>query len=338
MSLVPIEETEVSLDYLFDQYSKMKELVDSEKESTHTSTDMSILTSTSISRCNNCGSESSLIEDRGGGNLVCNECGYVKDILIDNSQEYRGDTTKPDQRRCEYVNPLFPNSQSTIMKPNKYYNANSKLVKMSHWNSMPYAEKNLWKVNKEFQDKADKFGIQESVVKESTMLFNNLYSKMKESEHYKIKRGVTLTGLKAACIYYSCKNNQLTKTPADIAKIMEVESIDVTKGCKLLLEIMKEKQANVKFRAITYKDCIKMYTKKLNLPFNLNNSAIKIVDNAIKKGYLKGNTAMSIAAGSVWYVIMEKGINVKKKDMADKCGVSEVTITKIYKKLKEIEK
>ena len=61
-----------------------------------------------------------------------------------------------------------------------------------------------------------------------------------------------------------------------------------------------------------------------------------IAVKAIIENLVDDNTAPSIAAGSIFLAcVIDKNTNVTKKQVADSCKTSEVTISKCYKKLND---
>ena len=61
--------------------------------------------------------------------------------------------------------------------------------------------------------------------------------------------------------------------------------------------------------------------------------AIKISNNVIKLSIASVHTPLSLATGSIFLMIQLNKLNIQKKTIADKFNVSQVTISKAYKKL-----
>ena len=61
--------------------------------------------------------------------------------------------------------------------------------------------------------------------------------------------------------------------------------------------------------------------------------AKEIASKAEELGIVSENTPPSIAAGSIYLLSEVENLNLNKKTIAKDCGISEVTISKTYKKL-----
>jgi transcription initiation factor TFIIB len=80
-------------------------------------------------------------------------------------------------------------------------------------------------------------------------------------------------------------------------------------------------------------DYIARFGSKLNMDYNdlqtCKQFAVKLDDLEI----VSENAPTSVAAGALYYYCLHRKINVTKKQIAEVCEVSEVTITKCYKRL-----
>ena len=64
----------------------------------------------------------------------------------------------------------------------------------------------------------------------------------------------------------------------------------------------------------------------------------KFIANKIEQNnIITDNTPHSIAAGIIYFVSQTCGLNISKLDINIKCGVSEVTINKCFKKMDTIK-
>ena len=77
------------------------------------------------------------------------------------------------------------------------------------------------------------------------------------------------------------------------------------------------------------------YCSPLPVSADVKHMAEFIAVKAIFENLVDDNTAPSIAAGSIFLAAIITGNNVTKKQVADSCKTSEVTISKCYKKLNE---
>ena len=87
-------------------------------------------------------------------------------------------------------------------------------------------------------------------------------------------------------------------------------------------------------RPSTAKDFISIYGNKLNLSPKHYEICLYISYMANKFGIVLENTPTSISVGCIYLLSEEYTLGLTKKSISDKCNVSEVTISKIYKNLK----
>ena len=86
-------------------------------------------------------------------------------------------------------------------------------------------------------------------------------------------------------------------------------------------------------KPITYYDCISTYSHKLNISNKYQKIIVNIAETADKLGILACNTPPSIAVCCIYMFITALNIDITKKDIMKSSGISEVTISKMYKKL-----
>ena len=84
------------------------------------------------------------------------------------------------------------------------------------------------------------------------------------------------------------------------------------------------------------KDQLNTYSKTeeiVNKIFKVENLSLAAAKKATEYSIVEDNTPPSIASGSIFMVCNLLDVPVTKKDISGVCGISEVTISKCYKKL-----
>ena len=144
----------------------------------------------------------------------------------------------------------------------------------------------------------------------------------------KISRGENRSGLIASSIYMSCKNNKVPRSTKEIAKIFNLKVTTMTKGCKKFQDIMK-----INLESTTADDFVFRFCSKLNMDMEKKKICKAVVKKADEYGVVSENTPPSIAAGTIYLcnVVYEWGIT--KKELSEACEISQVTISKCYKRL-----
>lgn len=275
--------------------------------------------------CDFCSSTDIILED---GNYFCKGCNSITSRFIDSNAEWRyygaEDSKSTDPTRCGMpVNNLLPESSLGSIIGNKMNESyDMRLIRKYHmWNSMTYKERTLYNIFDNITLNATNSGISNSIIEEAKMF----YKKVSES---KITRGENRSGLIASSIYMSCKSNKVPRSTKEIAKMFNIKITTMTKGCKKFRDIMKMNLESTKAE-----DFIQRFSSKLNLTIEIRDLCRHIVDKADELNIVSENTPPSIAAGSIYLCICLCNLDITKKDLSLACGISQVTLTKCYKKL-----
>ena len=287
-----------------------------------------------IDLCGDCKEELIINKD---GLLVCRKCGSTHNIIVDHTAEWRyygyNDNKSSDPTRCGLpINYLLPQSSlGSIISPsfrNESYEM-KKIRKYHTWNSIPYKERAL-QIVFELLTRAQNKGIPLCIIEESKYMY-------KIVSEVKISRGSNRRGLIAACMYIACKKAGYARSAKEIADLFEIDITIMTNGCKNFIEIWnninKNKEGNIILNASQSDDFIYRFCSKLNLSSQILNLCIHISKKAEQFSLVSENTPPSIAAGSIFLACSIVNINISKKDIANVCKISEVTISKCYKKL-----
>lgn len=275
--------------------------------------------------CEFCGSHEVILEE---GNYCCKTCNSITSRYIDSHAEWRyygaEDSKSSDPTRCGMpTNNLLPDSSLGSVISNKMNESyDMKLIRKYHmWNSMTYRERSLYNIFDNITTHASQNGISNSIIEEAKVF----YKKVSES---KITRGDNRCGLIASSIYMSCKSNKVPRSTKEIAKMFNIKITTMTKGCKKFQDIMK-----MNLESTCPEDFIERFSSKLNLQTDIRNLCRHIVQKADDLNIVSENTPPSVAAGSIYLCVVICDIGISKKDLSLACGISQVTLTKCFKKL-----
>ena len=189
------------------------------------------------------------------------------------------------------------------------------------WNSMPYWERTLHSVFDKLLNSTSNHGVPAKVIHDAKVMYKNASEK-------KISRGDNKEGLIASCIYYSCLVNKIPRSPKEIARMFHIDSNVLTKGNARFQSLL---QMNVD--SSNPKDYIARFGSNLNLKFQDVEACKDLASKIDDLDIVSENSPTSVAAGVIYYYCMLKKIDISKKQIAVGCEVSEVTITKCYKRL-----
>ena len=285
------------------------------------------------------GEECDIISSQG--TMVCKKCGKISNKIIEFSAEWRyygsEDNKSSDPTRCGLPSNflLKGSSLGSIISNNGITNADMKKVRKYHiWNAMPYKERSLYNVFDSIFVRSNNHGIPACIIEDA----KENYKLLDEAQ---ISRGTNRKGLIAACIYIACKKMNVPRSAKEIAKIFSLSVTNMTRGCKQFMHIMnmhkKEKLGNITL-STKPEDFVYRFCSNLNLNNTIQELCMNVTKTADSYSIVSQNTPPSVAAGCIYLVSNHCKLGLTKKDIAQSCGISEVTISKCYKKLSQYKK
>ena len=275
--------------------------------------------------CSNCDGDEVILDE---GNYVCKQCGDILSRFIDMGAEWRfygnDDSKGSDPTRCGLpMNDLLPDSSlGSVIGFARNETHEIRIMRKYHmWNSMTYKERSLYNVFDTLTINAVNNGLSKSIIDDAKMLYKSI-------SDMKISRGENRNGLIASSIYMSCKRNKVPRSAKEIAKIFNLKTTTMTKGCKKFQDIMR-----IHIDSTTAEDFIARFCSKMDMGMDMRNVCKKVVRKAEELGVVSENTPPSIAAGAIYLCNIVYGWGFSKKEMGEACEISQVTISKCYKKL-----
>jgi transcription initiation factor TFIIIB Brf1 subunit/transcription initiation factor TFIIB len=311
-------------DFLEDESDDEKSLKSNEKSNE------SSLNSNEIDFCYNCNSNDIYI-DNSNGVILCRDCGCEISLIIDEKLETRffgGDDKKSvDNSRCGGpINEHFPKASlhTTISG-----NVGRKLKLFSKWQSMDYDERKILNSFNIIDKKVDKMQVNECIKDQAKIMF-------KKFGNDDGRRGTCKESYIAASVLLANQSkgeNELTKK--DVSKMFSLNEKKMKKGIKQYKEIIyfKDNELYKKLKVSNIEDEIDKNCKLLNIPDNLIQNIKYVASISSTLGINIDNTPTSIAVTSIYFVCYHNNLGLNKKDIEEKCDISEVTITKAYKEL-----
>lgn len=287
--------------------------------------------------CPNCGQTNAIVKDMTQGIMVCTDCGAVCNELLDHNPVWKSYGDEASYGRCGAATDFFlpKSSLGTTIAGSKY----NRLKRLHSWSSMPYRERSLYDVLTNINAKCQKNGIKKNIVDDAKLM----YKKISECKHLEgenkgkfiIIRGSNRRSLIASCVFYACKIRGDTRSPKEIANIFDLKMTDITKGCKKFLQLMKLHYEGYKLDSSMPEHFVERFCKLLKIHKKYTEIAIKIAENIRKLGLASDHTPPSVAAGSILLMSKMNKLALTKKIIGKKFGISEVTISKIYRKIEK---
>jgi len=265
--------------------------------------------------------------------IICNKCGKLINNII-NSPEWRyygsEDSKRSDPTRCGMpINPLLPKS-SIGTSINNRGNYMDRISTRQRWNSMPYKERSKYKIFVDIENKCNTNNLP-TIISETS---KSLYSVIAET---KISRGQNRRGVIAACVFNACKECKVPRSIKEISKIFDIDPKVLTKGCKNYTEIIRLNKININryqnLDTIKVGDFIERFCYNLSINDKDNDIIKTVAEISENLNLIYDNTPPAMATGCIYLVSKLKEMDLSRKDISDKCNISEVTINKCYKKL-----
>ena len=279
-----------------------------------------------------------LIIDSAKGYLVCEDCAVINEEFLDKNYEFNSDINGTTRYGCP-SNYFYPKSALGTKLTSKCFN---RLSAIHRQGQMPYKEKSLMQVLEErIQNKCKKYIITQSIIDTSKIL----YKKISESKHTKgkrkgknmIMRCINRRSMIAACVFHACKLQDEPRSPKEIADIYDLEIKYVNKGCRKLLDYIDINSIFAEIRSSESSDFIERFSKKLNIEQQYIDKAKDIARNINKLGLITKHLPPSVAAGSILLIEMIYHLDIPKKLISEIFGISDVTISKTFKKIKKYQ-
>ena len=285
--------------------------------------------------CKNCKSSNLVMDNTKGHILVCTDCAVINEEYLDKNPELTN--SENDNGNSRYGAPssyFFPKASLGTKIVSKGYNRLSLLQKQGQ---MPYKEKSLMDVLETIQLKCKKYGITQSIIDSAKIL----YKKVSESVHSKgkrkgkgiIMRCINRRSMIAACLFHACKLQRETRSPKEIADIYDLEIKHVNRGCRKFCDIIDANTLFYQIKSSQSSDFIERFAKKLNIDKQYINIAKDVSNNIHKLDLASTHEPPSVAAGCILLVTQYYNIQVSKKVISDIFGISDVTISKTFRKI-----
>jgi transcription initiation factor TFIIB len=291
------------------------------------------------SGCKVCNSQLMLMDD---GFPTCTnvKCAWIFRDVLDYSPEWRffgaDDKHGTDPTRCgNPINPLLVESSfgCKVLCNNRSSYEMKKISKWTSWQSMPHREKSLYDEFTFITTMAQNAGIPKIFIDDAMYIH-------KDISEQQMFRGLNRDGIKSASIYISCRMNGCPRTAHEIAYIFKLDKASATKGCSMAVNILanidRGSESCSELCPTKPSSFIERYCSLLGFNHELTMLSKFIANKIEHNNIITDNTPHAISTGIIYFVSQMCGLNISKKDIHNKCGVSEVTINKCYKKMESI--
>lgn len=290
-----------------------------------------------IHKCPECGS-TNLIYDRETNETVCGNCGLVISTLeMDRGPEWRAFNEEERAKRSRVgtsISYLIHDKglSTDISPPNRDAYGNPikepyEMWRLRKWQiksrvSSPQ-EKSLVQGLNEVSRLSHQLGIPLSLEERAAVLYRKALDKG-------LIKGRTVVGIASAALYLACRESNIPITLEEIEKVSLANRKDVARCYRLLRHKL---ELNIPLpRLARY---LSKIAEKIGISQETQGLAIRILEEAKKKGEISGKDPMGVSAGALYLACEQNNEKTTQKKIAKTAGVTEVTVRNRYKSLAE---
>ncbi len=261
--------------------------------------------------------------------LICEQCGLEREYDEFNTELYSNS-----------VNSSYNTSNTSFMpfkiigKGNVYGYSRSLYKTCANYSSYRSNHNKRDILNKIYRYEKSRIPI--SVCNQTADLFDQI------KQHECVYRGNSKWGIIGACLYYICIMNGITRSPREIAEIIEVDDRFISHGDRILQKLNEENIISIPVDARPIADYINQFLLALNISLIYKQFIIDIIERAEKKHVYIGvncqsrDTSKCIGAIYLLCTRIPALKYITKNDISEKCiNISKSTFMKQYNILVE---
>jgi len=292
--------------------------------------------------CPECGSEH-LVKDYERAEIVCETCGLViSDLIIDPGAEVRGFNAEDERRLARTGAPmnisLHDKGLSTeIGWSNRDYYGRQlghrnrmQVHRMRKWQyrtrARNTAERNMMRALKEMGVISSKMGLPRVVKNRASMIYRQAVNK-------NIIRGRNTDCLVAASIYAACRECSVPRTLDEIARHTDIKGSKAKKRKVGKAYRFLVRSLGLHVTPPSADDFMPRYFNDLELPADVRQKTIEILEMSDRGGFTVGKSPLCIAAGAIYLAGRLCNKKVPQRDIVKAMGVTEVSIRNRYKEM-----
>ena len=288
-------------------------------------------------KCPECGS-THISRDYARAELVCKDCGLVIDEdIIDHGPEWRAFDSEQREKRARTGAPMTytihdKGLSTRISWQNKDAYGKSiptrnraQLYRLRKWQARTRisngTERNLAFALSNLDRLSSSLGLPRTVRETAAMIYRKAASK-------NLIRGRSVEGVSAAALYAACRQCHVPRTLGEISSIARMSRKDVGRNYRYVA-----RKLGLKLIPTSPEDYISRFCSELKLGGSVKAKTIEILKEAADKELTSGRGPTGMAAAALYIATVLCGERRTQREIADKAGVTEVTIRNRYKEL-----
>lgn len=289
--------------------------------------------------CPECGNDV-LVYDPTTGEVSCPSCGYVvRERGVDRGPEWRNLDEEEDRSRVGAPLSIMyrDHGLSTVIDkinedasgrrlPKETREKLLRLKKLDATSQVSASEaRNLQQAVNILQIYVDKLHLSQSIAERAMLIY-------RKALKAGLVRGRSIRSIMAAAVYAACRS---MRAPRDLRELEKAYPIvkrkTIAQGYRLLLKHLK-----LKVPVADPARYLNKIASKVGLDQGTVQEALKILQEAHKRGATVGKDPVGIAAAALYMACQETDQTITQKDIARAAGVTEVTVRNRFKGLKEV--
>ena len=269
-----------------------------------------------------------VVTDSDRGEIFCGGCGLVLvQNLNDTSHENYGYSSEDFMKNAR-TGPatsltMFDKGLSTVIGTNKDSSGNNLSRKTKYefnrlrtWDqrSKSRTTSSLSKAFTLLHGMKTKLGIPNNVVENAAYNYRKVVNA-------KLTRGRTMASLISACLYASCRQNNIPRTLDDIALAGNVERRILSRDLRTII-----KKLNLNLNQYDIASFIVKISNNMDLGEKTKRDAFDILKRCENERITAGKHPVAQAAASLYIACILNGEKISQKKFSNESGVSDVTI------------
>ncbi len=292
-----------------------------------------------VTNCPECGS-GNLIEDFDLGEIICRACGLVlSEHAINSGPEWRAFTKEEKDDRGRVGIPIsysiHDKGLSTVIdRVNRDAYGRSiplqtrlEMLRLRKWQIRTRvhssADRNLAQAMAELDRLTDMLHIPATIKERAAIVY-------RKALDAGLVRGRSIAAIAAASLYAACRASETPRTLKDVAATSKIRKKDIARCYRLLI-----RELDLRMPVEDPVKCISKIATKVEITMPTQHRAIRIINEAKKKGIVAGKDPMGLAAAALYVACVLETEKKTQKEIAEVANVTEVTVRNRYKGLKE---
>lgn len=281
-----------------------------------------------------------IVYDHERGVRVCKLTGEViEESVIDERVDYRAYDEEERRRRARVGGPLSPAKQHMGVTVGYAIPSSGKPRGLSrtrrleairralaYGTTLTSIEKNINQALRRLDELAQALGVPSHVKEEAAIIYRQAAQKG-------LTRGRSIDSVVAAALYAACRRKQIACSIQKIAEALNLrEGFDPKREIARCYRLLV-RDLELKIPVISPENFVSQITSELGLPDSVAAEAVRIVRLAREAGITAGKDPNGVAAAAVYIAAIKQGFKKTQKDVANKAGVTEVTVRNRYKEI-----